>query len=287
MRLQAFLYTPAGVLRAPWRLFVFATASAVFAVPVLIARTMLPAELERAPLDDVWDSTMFTLALLAGTWYALRRVDGRPWRDVWMGRAAAAPGRLTFGWVLGTLAIGVPSALLVAGGWLQFVPQADGSSLAAAVTALLVLGPAALFEELLARGYIMTVLREALGWWPAIVLTSVPFGLLHAWNPGATPGSIALVTLAGVFLALVVMVTRSLWAATLAHLAWNWTMAALLHAPVSGLGLAAPDYRLVDAGPDWATGGSWGPEGGAGAVAGMIAGTAYLYARRARRREES
>ena len=287
MRLQTIVYTPAGVLRAPWRLLVFAGASAVFSVPAFLVFTMLPAGAEVAPWDDVWDSVAVTLALAGGTWYALRRVDGRPWREVWLGREATSPARLMRGWALGTLAIGVPSVLLVAGGWLRFVPEAGGSSLAAALVALAVLAPAALLEELLSRGYVLSVLRESLGWWPAIVLTSVPFGLLHAWNPGATPGSIALVTLAGVFLAFVVMVTRSLWAATLAHLAWNWTMAALLHAPVSGLGLAAPDYRLIDAGPDWATGGSWGPEGGAGAVAGMIAGTAYLYARRSRRREET
>ena len=287
MRLRAFLYTPAGVLRAPWRLLVFAGASAVFSVPAFLVFTTLPSGAEAAPWDDVWSSLSVTLALLGGTWYALRRVDGRPWHEAWLGREAASPRRLLLGWILGTLAIGVPSALLIATGWLRFVPQADGSSLGAALVALAVLAPAALLEELLSRGYALSVLRESLGWWPAVVLTSVPFGLLHAWNPGATPGSIALVTLAGVFLAVVVMVTRSLWAATLAHLAWNWTMAALLHAPVSGVGLAAPDYRLTDAGPDWATGGSWGPEGGAGAVAGMIAGTAYLYARRSRRRGET
>ena len=41
--------------------------------------------------------------------------------------------------------------------------------------------------------------------------------------------------------------------------------------------LARPDYQIVDAGPDWLTGGSWGPEGGAGAGAGMLVGLTYLY----------
>jgi hypothetical protein len=70
----------------------------------------------------------------------------------------------------------------------------------------------------------------------------------------------------------------------MAHFAWNWTMAVLFHTAVSGLPLESPDYRYVDAGPDWATGGTWGPEGGAAGGLGMLGGLAYLYARRNSRR---
>lgn len=285
--MRSLLHTRSGTLRAPWRLVVFFGSSAAFSVPLLFLRTLLPAPVDAPPFGMAWDGIALSLALLAGTWYALVRVDGRPWRDAWMGPGAAAPGRLLTGVALGTLAVGLPALALVAVGWLRFAPTDEGSSLLAAALAFLLLAPAAAFEELAVRGYAMAALREALGWWPAILVTSLVFGVLHARNPGATAPSIALVTLAGVFLAVIVMATGSLWAATAAHLAWNWTMAALLHAPVSGLGLATPDYRLVDAGPDWATGGAWGPEGGAGAAVGMIVGTAYLYARRRRRRGET
>jgi uncharacterized protein len=90
------------------------------------------------------------------------------------------------------------------------------------------------------------------------------------------------VTLAGFFLAAVLYVTRSLYAAWTAHLAWNWTMAVIFHAAVSGYPMEAPGYRYVDAGPDWATGGPWGPEGGLPAGLGMCAGIAYLLIRRRR-----
>jgi uncharacterized protein len=85
--------------------------------------------------------------------------------------------------------------------------------------------------------------------------------------------------LAGVFLAAVLLATRSLYAAWMAHFAWNWVMAVPLHANVSGLTLAQPDYQVVDAGPDWATGGAWGPEGGAIAAAAIIAVLVMLYLR--------
>jgi hypothetical protein len=137
-----------------------------------------------------------------------------------------------------------------------------------------------LYEELLSRGYIFATLKEWLGAPVAVTVTSVAFGLLHFQNPNVSVLSLVLVTLAGVFLAAVLLATRSLYAAWLAHFAWNWTMAALLHVPVSGIDLGKPDFQLVDTGPDWLTGGQWGPEGGAAAGLGMLGALAYLYWRR-------
>jgi hypothetical protein len=79
------------------------------------------------------------------------------------------------------------------------------------------------------------------------------------------------VTLAGIFLGVVRLATVSLWAAFAAHLAWNFVLSGVLHAAVSGTAFPTPGYRVVDAGPDWLTGGAWGPEGGAPAAGGMLA----------------
>jgi hypothetical protein len=54
---------------------------------------------------------------------------------------------------------------------------------------------------------------------------------------------------------------------------------------VSGIPFATPDYRVIDAGPDWATGGVWGPEGGVPAALSLLVITFYLYTRRPRREE--
>ncbi|MDE3055039.1 MAG: CPBP family intramembrane metalloprotease, partial [Gemmatimonadota bacterium] len=114
---------------------------------------------------------------------------------------------------------------------------------------------------------------------------SLGFGLLHLANHGSGVEPITMVTLAGVFLGAIVLATGSLYAAWMAHFAWNWVMAVPLHSPVSGIPLATPNYQLLDAGPRWLTGGTWGPEGGVAAAAGIMAGLTYLYARRPRREE--
>src|SRR5690606_12477457 len=75
--------------------------------------------------------------------------------------------------------------------------------------------------------------------------------------------AVANIFLAGVLLSVAYLRTRSLWFATAVHLGWNWTMASLLDLPVSGLEmLNTPLYEPAVSGPDWITGGAFGPEGG-------------------------
>jgi hypothetical protein len=213
------------------------------------------------------------------------RVDKMSWRDLGLGRDAASPRLFARAAVLGALAIGVPSLVLLAAGWLRAEPSAQGSWAAASLQSLAVLAPSAFAEEFMVHGYALRTLRGAFGWVPALAITSVVFGLLHLGNPGAGPLSVVMVMVAGFFLGSIVMTTGSLYAAGVMHLAWNWVLVAALHSPVSGIGLASPNYQIVDAGPDWATGGAWGPEGGLAAGLGMLAGTLYLFARRTRQRE--
>ena len=282
--LRRVLVAPTGHVRAPWRLAFyvvalmagFYVASACTPVLYAAARLVVP----RPSLEN-WVTLLGTL--LAHV-LCLRIVERRPWEAIRLGRHALAPRVLGLGTLLGALAVAVPTGLLLAAGAYRVTAGPPGNTVAAALTLLGALAPAALFEELLVRGYPFLVLRESLGSLPALLLTSAVFGALHWTNPGATVGSTLVVTLAGVFLGGILLATGSLWAAFAAHLAWNWTLAGGFHALVSGLAFTAPVYRVVDAGPDWLTGGAWGPEGGAGAVAGMLAGLAFLHLRAGRSR---
>jgi uncharacterized protein len=253
-------------------------ALALLAEPLiwLVARTG-----QRIRIDEV----LILLAALAATAVMLRSFDVRSWAVVGLSRDAARAPVLGKGWCVGFAAIGAACGMLLALGWLRIAPSEPGSSLAAAARITLFLIPAAFAEEVLCRGYLLTVLRDRLGTWIAVGATSIAFGVLHISNPGWTVASVGIVSLAGIFLAAVRVAYDSLYAAWAAHLAWNWVMAVPLHAPVSGLRFESPDYRAVETGPDWFTGGAWGPEGGVAAVLGMLACLYYLYTRR--RREES
>jgi CAAX protease family protein len=227
-----------------------------------------------------------TLAsVVLATWIMLRRVEKLPWSTVGLGRAALTPPAIIAGAALGGLTIGLASLLLLATHMMRIDPAGAGSWWGQAGRSVMVLLPAAFFEELFIRGYVFAVIRRAAGWRLALIVTSVVFGFLHAWNPGADAESILAVIVAGFFLGAILLATRSLYAAGAAHFAWNWVMAGALHVAVSGIPSVDVDYRTVETGPDWLTGGPWGPEGGLAAVALMFVAILYLYGRYLRRME--
>jgi len=214
-------------------------------------------------------------------------VEKLPWSTVGLDRAAASPRLIIKGALLGGLTIGIASLVLLAIGMLRIDRTIPGSWLGEAWRATLVFLPAAFFEELFIRGYVFAVLRRAAGWKLALIVTSVVFGLLHAWNPNPDAESILAVIVAGFFLGAIFLATRSLYAAGAAHFAWNWVMSGAMHIAVSGLPSPDPDYRVVETGPDWLTGGPWGPEGGLMAVMAMFIVVFYLYGRYLNRLEWS
>lgn len=83
---------------------------------------------------------------------------------------------------------------------------------------------APLAEETIFRGYIFGATRQYLGRWPAILINSAIFALIH----GHVPALLGLFVLA-VFLSLVYERTGSLWAPIMLHAAFNsitiiWTL---------------------------------------------------------------
>lgn len=283
MRPSDWLYAPGGRIRAAWRLILFVLAyvacGLAFGTVVSPLIQSVARVLGVSLIAHYWLSYVEWISLGGAAlthWVLLGWLERRPWRDVGLGRDALRPRALAGSWALGALAIGVPSLLLIAAQQVRIVPSPDGSSLGTAAALLAKLAPAAMYEELVFRGYPFMVLRESAGPAVALTVTSVLFGLVHMFNPGVAPLPIVVVVLAGFFLGAVLLVTGSLWAAFAAHLAWNWTLSGVVHAAVSGLGFTMPDYRAVDAGPDWITGGAWGPEGGAVAGLGLLSALALL-----------
>lgn len=278
--LDRIAYVAPDRLRAGWRIVIFLLAGlAASNVVVPLIAMGIPA------VAMPWVRPLLECcAVLFATRYASFTIDRAGWESVGLGPEAWKPRWLVLGALAGALAIAAPTGVLIALGDLTFVPDASGDALHTVLLSVAVLAPAALTEELLMRGYPFAVLAGTWGWPVAMGVTSMLFGVLHLGNPGATPIAIANVMAAGVFLAGVRIVTGSLAAAWAAHFAWNWTMSAGFHTAVSGLPFGTPRYRLIDSGPDWLSGGAWGPEGGVVAAVGMIGTFAGLsWATRRRR----
>ena len=180
--------------------------------------------------------------------------------------------QLGIGTLVGMIAIGIACVVMVVAGALRFAEDAGTLRLwgASILTSLIFLAVPAAAEEALFRGYPFQKLVEGFGAAAATIVASALFALAHARNPAVNGFALFNIFLAGVVLSVAYLRTRSLWYATGVHLGWNWAMAGLIDLPVSGLELFdAPLYEPLDRGPDWLTGGAFGPEAGLAGVLGL------------------
>ncbi len=103
-----------------------------------------------------------------------------------------------------------------------FATPADAYlTLAFAVT----IGP--LMEEVFFRGFLYPVIARRLGVFWGIVLTALPFGMIHAVQYGYAWGAVLIVCLVGVVLTAVRAMTKSVGASFLAHVGYNGTLMVL------------------------------------------------------------
>jgi membrane protease YdiL (CAAX protease family) len=118
-----------------------------------------------------------------------------------------------------------------------------------------------LFEEFLLRGYSQFTLTRAIGFWPAAVLLSCVFGLIHLQNAGEEWMGLLAAAAIGFFFCLTLRRTGNLWFAVGFHMAWDWGETFFYSVPDSGT--LFPGHLLKSSfhGPRWLTGGMVGPEG--------------------------
>ncbi len=209
-------------------------------------------------------ATTAVAATLAGI-ALLRLLDGRPAGALGIAWTRRTPAELGMGLGLGIAAIAAAVAALAAVGFLRYAPEPGtwAGWTAAIGRDFAVFAVAAYAEEAMFRGYGYQALVRGFGAVPATLFASGAFALAHAGNPNVGTFALLNIFVAGVLLSAAYLRTLSLWFATAVHLGWNWGMASLLDLPVSGITLfETPLYEPVVRGPEWITGGAFGPEAG-------------------------
>lgn len=137
---------------------------------------------------------------------------------------------------------------------------------------------AAMFEEVLFRGYIFQTLARGVTVVPAMVIMAVLFGLAHLGNPNASAFGVLNTALVSMVFCLAYLRTRGLWLPFGIHFAWNFAQTTLYGFRTSGANFSTYELtRLTQFGPDWITGGAYGPEGGALATLAVVLCGIYLY----------
>ncbi|MFC6726909.1 CPBP family intramembrane glutamic endopeptidase, partial [Halobium palmae] len=161
----------------------------------------------------------------------------------------------------------------LAAGWVRVTGTFEGGAtgfLVGFVGILVVFLFVGVYEELVARGYLLTNVAEGLAGYVgvngatavAVLVSSALFGLAHFGNPNATLLSTFNVGLAGVMLALGYVLTDELAIPVGLHITWNFFQGVVYGFPVSGTGGFAKVLVVEQGGPTLLTGGSFGPEAG-------------------------
>lgn len=124
----------------------------------------------------------------------------------------------------------------------------------------------AIIEEILVRGIIFRIMEEKLGSYISLSISSVLFGVLHLANPHGTLISAICIMTAGFLFGAAFIYSRNLWMPIAIHFAWNFTQSGIYGAITSG---NEKTNSLVEAqiqGPEFITGGAFGPEGSIQAI---------------------
>ena len=255
--LSSILAGPDGRLRLGWRLILFLTLTLSIAVPVIF----LDGYLSGTPTEIGASVGLLLGSILAGWWLLTR--DKRGFSALGFYFSSDATKESIRGLALGIgIGVVVITAIFLLGG-VRWTPESGTISgwLLGAFSALAFFTIPAAMEEAVVRGYAFQAAVESWGVGAALTITAIIFGALHYGNPDFGWVPLVNITLAGVLLGVVYLKTLSLWWATGVHLGWNWTLGYLADVPVSGLELMdAPYYEGHPVGPEWLSGGGFGPE---------------------------
>ena len=290
MDLKQVFINSVGRLRSGWRVLIFILVYGVLFTLLsglgqlghAVALRVLGRGLAGYAGNVIFRFVLLFAALGAG-YFCTRLLEGLPWRALGLGFHAGWLRDLLVGSAIGIASLTVATAIATAGGGLTFTFSGRSTSLQVGETLVfsaMLFVLAALAEEALFRGYPLQTLARARLVVLGVLVTSFGFAAIHLGNPNLHEMLPYLnLLLAGVWLAVAYVRTRSLWFPLGVHWAWNWALASLFGLPVSGINDLAPHSVLhgIDLGPTWLTGGNFGIEGGLACTITLIVSTLFIW----------
>jgi CAAX protease family protein len=256
---------PDGI-RAGWRLLIFLIL--VAALVTGLSLIMLSLGHGKPPKPGLTpeiallnEGALFFIALFAS--WVMSKMERRKIADYGLPLRGAFGGKFWTGTAIGFASI---TALLVAmklAGVVQFgpisLPAGAVAKYAAAWGAAFLF--VAFFEEFGFRGYALFTLTTGMKFWPAAILLSAVFGVIHHSNPGESWVGAFTAGAVGLLFCLLVRRTGDLWMPIGFHAAWDWGQTYFYGVPDSGLVAPGHLFSAHFSGPVWLTGGTVGPEG--------------------------
>lgn len=281
-------------LRSGWRLLLqfllMFACTAFFLLPLLMSNSGTGGAF------SLPNTLAVCLGSTASVWVAGRWLDRRAFERFGIRPSQRWFGEAGLGILFGLAAMGLVFGIEYLSGWISLTgygwerPGGDLWSWSF-ISFLLAMVMVGFYEELVFRGYQILNLSEGLRFGHlqsihaaclAVLISSVFFGLMHAWNSNATAVSTVNIAAAGAVLAVPYVVTGRLGYSVGIHIGWNFTQAGIFGFPVSGTPFSGSLFQIEQEGPQWMTGGSFGPEAGLVGLVGLAAILALFIALRSR-----
>lgn len=270
--------------------FVFAFVGQILVFPLALVQMALTGFSQSAPSLSAWQAGAWMAALLIGSfwgvflllWLWLRFYEKRPFFTLGFETSGALKKYLR-GALLGAAMFSLAVALLALTGNVSLVrgavPSLQGWAALGGVLIVflgwMVQGAA---EETLVRGWVLPALGIRLAPWAGIALSAAFFAALHSFNSGLSALAILNLALFGLFAAFYALREQALWGICALHSVWNWVQGNFFGLLVSGNDMNAGTLlNLQTQGPDWWTGGAFGPEGGLAVTLVLLAGLMILF----------
>jgi membrane protease YdiL (CAAX protease family) len=219
-------------------------------------------------LIGVWTAGLIGATLV--TWLFCKFIDRQPLSWVGLTMKDWLPSTLLgLAWGGGLVTIGV--IVLLIPGWLK-IADID-FSIAELATWALFFFVAAAFEEVVFRGYVLNMVHRYFSVMPALIVSSLFFGVVHISNANISVIGILNIILAGFVLGVAYLKSQNLWMPTALHFAWNYFQGTIYGFEVSGNKTYSLIQQTLD-GPVWLTGGDFGFEG---SILGVIVLLGFLW----------
>jgi hypothetical protein len=254
-------------LRAGWKAVIFlaGTTALVFLLLPFVYLLVPPIQPHQQPRLQSMLATevVETVITLLVTGLMAKLIDHQKWGYFGLPLDKAFGKNFWVGAVTAFCALAIQLELMHVGGWFDFGNIALHGAAVVKYGALwgFLFLCTGIFEESFLRGYPQRVLTDGMGFWPAAIVLSVLFSLVHFTNSGENAFGLSMIVIDGLLMCWCLWRTGNMWFGVGNHAAWDWAQTFFFGTPDSGLkplhALFSPSFH----GPTWLSGGTAGPEG--------------------------
>jgi len=202
------------------------------------------------------------VCLILTIFFALKLFDKKKMKHIGFTSIKRNYSDLLYGLLFGWLSITFVFVFLLFSGNITLVGSFTNPNFSLEIlTGLIMFIFVGINEEMFARGYCMTVLKQTESKWVPVIVSSVIFSLMHSLNPNVSLLGFVNIFLVGILFALMFYKTGNLWMPIGYHITWNYFQGNIYGLPVSGMSTSGI-YRSEIVNNNILNGGQFGPEAG-------------------------